>query len=257
MDKLFVDVFVNDYPVFYPDIEDIAYIEHLQESLKTFVKQPLEYKKLYLQKNYNIAFDGYSYMGQEDSSHQAADDLLHSFVLSNLQNKDVFPKEFQSFLQNDFERVINYVKDIERRELKRLQIFELGEIYDELFGHMVSCNYYPAISAISSPPALRLTAHKDISLFTTFPLGVSAGFAIGEQIYNSLPKTMVFSGYFLEWYTKAKIPAIYHRIVLPENSVEERYGFSFFSIPKPGRTFPWNGRIYSSDEYYNTRPALV
>ncbi len=248
---------MSDYPIFYPNIENLACIEQLQESLKAFVKQPLLYKKLYLQKNYNIAFDGYSYMGQEDSSHQAADDLLHSFVLSNLQNKDVFPKEFQPFLQNNFERVINYVQDIERRELKRLQVFELEEIYDELFGHMVSCNYYPSISTINSRPALRLTAHKDVSLFTTFPLGVAAGFAIGEQIYNSLSKTMIFPGYFLEWYTAAKVPAIYHRIVLPENSIEERYGFSFFSIPKPGQTFSWNGKIYSSDEYYNKRPALL
>ena len=37
---------------------------------KEFISKDFSYKKTYLQKKYNYGFDGYSYLGQKDSSNQ-------------------------------------------------------------------------------------------------------------------------------------------------------------------------------------------
>jgi len=40
----------------------------LYNSFKSFIAKDTDYKKNFLQKNYDYAFDGYSFMGQTDNS---------------------------------------------------------------------------------------------------------------------------------------------------------------------------------------------
>ena len=55
--------------------------ESIKKCFKDFLNRENDYKTNYLQKHFNYGFDGYSYMGQEDSSNQYDDDMLYSFVI--------------------------------------------------------------------------------------------------------------------------------------------------------------------------------
>jgi hypothetical protein len=68
----------------------------IDTAYKEFISKDFTYKKTYLQKKYNYGFDGYSYLGQKDSSNQYAEDLLHSFVISEFSDPKTFPKEFDA-----------------------------------------------------------------------------------------------------------------------------------------------------------------
>ena len=70
----------------------------LENAFKDFMSKSFNYRKIYCQQNYNYGFDGYSYLGMEESTNQYAADLLHSFVLSEFHTIHSFPKEFYSEL---------------------------------------------------------------------------------------------------------------------------------------------------------------
>lgn len=48
----------------------------IEKSFIEFIQQDDSYKNKFLQKHYTYGFDGYSYMGQEDSTNQYPHDLL-------------------------------------------------------------------------------------------------------------------------------------------------------------------------------------
>ncbi|MFY0650953.1 MAG: 2OG-Fe(II) oxygenase family protein [Cyclobacteriaceae bacterium] len=211
----------------------------LKNCFRSFLDQSEAYRKSHLQKNYGYAFDGYSYYGQKDSSNQAYDDLLETFVFSNFFPKEKYPKEFYHFLTTEWQQVLDVVSKTEEKIISAFNTLLLSKIYKSI-GHMVSCNYYPAQKQFNHAAAenTRLSAHPDVSLITIFPFGIDGEleFETADGSWKSLPpfKHVVgFSGYLSELATDGAQKALNHRVRLSSNINKERFSFAFFSLPFP------------------------
>ncbi|WP_406685601.1 2OG-Fe(II) oxygenase family protein [Seonamhaeicola sp. MEBiC1930] len=225
----------------------------LKKAFKSFLNKPNDYKKGYLQAQFNYAFDGYSFLGQKDSLNQYDTDLLNSFVLSKFSKTDKFPNEFHYFLNNEWDKLTEKIRRIERKIIKKLNLPHLTNFYEENIGHMVSCNYYPPVSsdAISE---LRLSKHIDVSLFTVFVFGISDGFAYQnlrnhKEVLGASDNIVIFPGYLLEYLTHGEYTALKHQVEF-SNVNHERFSFAFFSIPKPFQEMEFNGKKFTSEKYY-------
>ena len=231
----------------------------IKKALFDFIQKPFEYKSKYLQSNYKTAFDGYSYMGQKDSLNQYYTDMLHSFVLSDFQNFDDFPIEFKDFLYEEWEDLKKLVRKVELNLINQLNSPYLTELYNSnIMGYMMSCNYYPKTEIHNKTlhqNKTRLSAHTDVSMFTTFPFGLSNGFSFFDKHENLIKvgdknNVLIFSGYFLEFITNNKVKALNHQVDLPETLENERFSFAIFSLPKPESSFKLNGETITGKEYY-------
>lgn len=243
-----------------PAISDI----NIKNALAKFVEKDSAYKSQFLQSNYQTAFDGYSFIGQKDSLNQYETDMLHSFVLSEFQDLEKFPEEFHPFLQEEWGALVKNIRAIELSVIEKLQLPELKRLYEEdVIGYMMSCNYYPkpmhcdVIAANNT----RLSAHKDVSLFSTFPYGVAKGLSYYNDKQELIKMgdvntMMLFSGYFLEFTTNNLLTALDHQVDLPQNANEERFSFAIFSIPKPNSSFLYHGKEISSTDYYKAYLSL-
>ena len=116
----------------------------IDTAYKEFISKDFTYKKTYLQKKYNYGFDGYSYLGQKDSSNQYAEDLLRSFVISEFSDPKTFPKEFQPFLKHQWTYLTDKIKQVELKILESLNIDNKKDIirfHEQYIGYMMSMNY--------------------------------------------------------------------------------------------------------------------
>lgn len=235
----------------------------LKDAFTSFLQKPDSYKHQFLQRNYQNAFDGYSFLGQTDSLNQYDRDLLHSFVLSGFHPVEKFPIEFRDFMNTEWNDIISLVKEIELNSIESLNIPGLVDIYKNSMGHMMSCNYYPkpidCHSSIKNNE--RLSAHVDISLFSVFPFGNQSGFVYknksGQNI--KLPNknnVFLFLGYFLEKLTSKKLEALEHKVELPSNIHTDRFSFAIFSIPKPENNIAFSGRTFTSEAYFQEYLSL-
>ena len=128
---------------------------------------------------------------------------------------------------------------LELASIKKLNNSILEQLYkDDVIGYMMSCNYYPKPLKYSAfaKNNTRLSAHKDVSLFTTFPFGIANGLSFFNEEKNRVAvgekNTIIqFSGYFLEFVSQHKIKALEHQVNLPKDLNTERYSFAIFSIP--------------------------
>jgi len=248
--------------IFYTNIP--AFSNHLlKDCFRSFLNQKETYRKNHLQKSYGYAFDGYSYYGQKDSSNQAYDDLLETFVFSNFFPKEKFPKEFIPFFEQEWKNLLECIKKTEQTILSTLSLSKIADIHKEI-GHMVSCNYYPAQNNFDGTAAenTRLSAHPDVSLITIFPFGVDGD--LEYQMADGTWKTMTptdriigFSGYLMELATDGKIKALNHRVRLSKNRNSERFSFAFFSLPFPAAQLPTlDEETISGKEYFEKYLAL-
>ncbi|WP_298763848.1 2OG-Fe(II) oxygenase family protein [uncultured Polaribacter sp.] len=236
----------------------------IRKALASFVQKDRVYKNNYLQANYKKAFDGYSFIGQKDSLNQYDTDMLHSFVLSDFQEVEHFPKEFHPFLKNEWKPLIKRIKALELASIKKLNNSILEQLYkDDVIGYMMSCNYYPKPLKYSAfaKNNTRLSAHKDVSLFTTFPFGIANGLSFFNEEKNRVAvgekNTIIqFSGYFLEFVSQHKIKALEHQVNLPKDLNTERYSFAIFSIPKPNISFWLGNKKIESNNYYKKYLSL-
>lgn len=242
--------------IFKTDIPVVS--DHLLKAcFRTFLEQTDSYRKSHLQKNYGYAFDGYSYYGQQDSSNQAYDDLLETFVLSNFFPADKYPTEFSAFFKSEWTSLLKLITSIENRILSTFQNPQLLEIHSNI-GHMVSCNHYPAQQQFDHTAAenTRLSAHPDVSLLTIFPSGIDGDlqYETPDGLWKSISKTdkiIGFSGYLMERATDGKVKALNHRVKLSENRNKERFSFAFFSLPFPESPLTFKGQQpISGKEYF-------
>lgn len=233
----------------------------LFDGFKAFLTKEDNYKKTFLQKAYGYAFDGYSFMGQTDSSNQGYEDYVYTFVLSNFHQPDKFPVEFATFFSQEWQSLLNYIKKIEQEILAQLGYPALTQLYNQDMGHMVSCNYYPPTKAlpIRNENDSRLTPHNDISLFTIFPFGLAEGLQFEDTKGNwvSIPACdtiLILTGYFLAFWTKGQLKGLNHRVAMPKNSAKARTSFAFFSLPKPNRRFQLLSKkqTFTSDNYFQS-----
>lgn len=232
----------------------------LKSGFNQFLKQHESYKKEFLQTHYNCGFDGYSYMGQKDSSNQYDTDLLHSFVLSEFSDKKRFPIEFQGFLKDDWDALISKIKTIELEVIQALSIKGLKDFYDKSIGHMVSCNYYPKLNNSDNNAVLRLSKHIDVSLFTVFVFGVENGFSYQniqkeKEVLFASDNVVVFPGYLLEYLTKGKYKALEHQVDFTRVD-KERFSFAFFSLPKPNQHLKFDDIDFTSESYFENYLSL-
>ncbi|MED7819376.1 MULTISPECIES: 2OG-Fe(II) oxygenase family protein [unclassified Francisella] len=243
------------------DIPALSGYENLANSLKSFILREKSYKDKYLQKNFSKGFDGYSYLGQQDSTNQGATDLLHSFVLSNLHESSCFPIEFKEFLLDQWSCIYKQIQLIEKAVISSLNSKILSDIYENM-AHMVSCNFYPEVEGEMLSEPLRLTEHTDISLFTIFPFGTSEGleYKNSQGQWQKIPasdKVTIFNGYFMNYWSNGKFTACDHRVNLDKKMTKERASFAFFSIPHPQQDIKLiNDSTASAQKYYDDYLAL-
>ena len=234
----------------------------IKDSFRQFLNRSDNYKSKFLQSEYNIAFDGYSFLGQTDSLNQYDTDMLYSFVLSEFQPKEIFPEEFQTFLSTEWLELIEKVKEKELQILEAQNIPILDLYKNDAIGYMMSCNYYPKQKnyKLTAKNNTRLSEHTDVSLFTTFPFGISKGFSYSDSSkqvkLGDEEKTIIFNGYFSEFVTNGKVKALNHQVELPKNLDSERFSFAIFSMPKPGCTFNIGKQKFSASDYYNKYLSL-
>ena len=231
----------------------------LEKGFSNFLKEPEAYKQQFLQRHFNFGFDGYSYQGQKDSSNQGDDDLLDTFVFSDLRAASEFPEAFQVYFKQGWLATLNSIKTIEQALASGLGL----KIETQNLAHMVSCNYYPPTKmfATTARENTRLSSHPDVSLFTIFPFGVKEGFSYQnpngdwvELAANS--KWTVFPGYLLEATSNGKIKALNHRVVLPENRNEERFSFAFFSLPRQQTHWRFFNSMVTAEDYFEKYLSL-
>ena len=237
-------------------------------ALRAFMQRERGYREQFLQSTYGGGYDGYSYYGQEDSSHQAADDLISTFVMSEFYAADRYPVEFRAFLQKGWTDVLETVRALEVELIAGLGIPGLAAFYREHAGHMMSNNYYPPIKQFRKAAAgnTRLSAHPDVSLFTVFPFGIDGELELETEDGSSArawrpvdasDSILVYPGYLMEMWTEGGIRAMNHRVRLGADRTAERCSFSVFSLPFPGRRFEMPGRgAMSSEAYFEAYGAL-
>ena len=207
-----------------------------------FMQSTTNSRRGYLQKRYGFGFDGYSHCGQEDSTHQAPDDLLHTFVFSDAYSAEHYPRAFQPYIRELWPALTRQLRTLEATMLGALPV-DLTQWYQQSVGHMMSANYYPPQQHFNAVAAgnTRLSAHPDVSLFTVFPFGLDSAFEYedtrGQWHPAPVTDTMIaFPGYLLEWISGGRIKALNHRVRLDADRARERYSFAVFSIPMPGAT---------------------
>lgn len=237
--------------------------QKIKKSLYQFIQKPISYRKKFLQTEFDNAFDGYSYIGQKDSTNQYETDMLHSFVLSDFNAVDEFPDEFHDFLTSDWKELKLFVKELEINLIRKIGIPHLESLYEQTVGYMMSCNYYPKPIDCKIKPddKKRLSSHKDVSLFSSFPFGISKGLSYKNEFSNrvylgDIEKPITFSGYFLEVVSDGEISALDHQVELPQNLESERFSFAIFSIPKPGCTIITPTMSITAEEYYQKYLSL-
>ncbi|WP_282036399.1 2OG-Fe(II) oxygenase family protein [Saccharicrinis aurantiacus] len=227
----------------------------LRNAFRSFLSKDSDYKNQYLQKCYNRAFDGYSYMGQADSLNQYPSDMLHTFVLSDFAGSFDFPIEFKDFFDLEWKKIKELISTIELGIIEKIGDQNLREFYKESVGHMVSCNYYPKVNNRSknANDNKRLSDHSDVSLLTTFPFGVEEGLAYVQNdqsfIVGKKQNVFAFNGYLMQYITAGKQTALMHHVELP-NIDEERYSFAFFSLVKPDAKIALQNTQVDALDYY-------
>ena len=228
----------------------------LPADLKRFCHMPMDYRLNYRQHNYGVAFDGYSYPGQQDSLNQGPEDELHSFVFSDFSPANHYPAEFQAFLSEQWHELCRKIKALEQAILQTLELDNIAALPRSCFGHMMSANYYPqSATPRCSLPDLRLSPHPDVSLLTVFIQGLGDGFQYQDAAgdWHNAPvaqRVTVFAGELLEWLSDGEIPALRHRVRW-QDAQAERFSFALFSLPQPGAILTsTGGSNISTEEWY-------
>ncbi len=237
----------------------------LTDCFREFMAKEASYKEQFLQKHYGYAFDGYSYLGQTDSSNQAYDDLVYSFVFSNFFPASRYPPSFQAFLKEEWPQMLVKIREIELSIITSLNLPGLLAFYRNHIGHMFSNNYYPPVDRFQDPSRgnTRLSEHPDVSLFTIFPFGIDGDFQYQNPSgrWQSLKVTnqvLAFPGYLLELWSGRTIKALNHRVAMPQDRQVERFSFASFSLPFPKRSFrlPAEAGTTTSERYFNRYLSL-
>lgn len=220
--------------------------------LRTFLSGEDRYKEQFLQTKLNTLFEGYSYMGQQDSSNQYADDQLYTYVISDFFDPTLHADEFQPLIQTQQE-LIPYIASLEKQLISALSK-DLLSFYDNEVAHSLSANYYPS----GGKDALRLTEHPDGSLLTVFPFGMDEEFKyeMSDGSWQTIKKTneiICFSGYLMECMTDIK--SLNHKVE-QKGPQKERFSFAYFSIPRPGSVFTMKGQEVSTETYFKQYLSL-
>ena len=259
--KIEIDISHADFKLVKTELEAYS-SELIKKNFSAFLEKPTDYKHKFLQSKLDTVFDGYSFLGQQDSLNQYDTDLLHSFVLSEFSPRSNFPNEFRDFFENEWNPLKKKIQEIERKIITALNIDGLLALYDAKIGHMVSCNYYPNTNNLSAENSKhRLSEHKDVSLFTVFVFGNSDGFSYKNKEWatirlGEIDRIVMFPGYLLEVLTKGKIKAMKHEVEFDKNNAEERFSFAFFSVPKPNENLELESISITSEDYYKQYLSL-
>lgn len=213
----------------------------IDESFKAFMSRQISYRKHFLQTEYNYAFDGYSFMGQKNSTNQYAHDSLHSFVISDFHAVKNYPKELRLFMNTCWNELTSVVKEVEQSILHKMLVqSEIIQFHKKNIGHMMSLNFYPIMKKQNIK---RLSTHKDVSLISIFPFGISRELFIIDENGDetNIPPTknlIAFPGFLIELLSKGKIKALQHHVNCDELINLERYSYVMFSIPTTNINLP-------------------
>jgi len=245
-----IDYF-KEVGIWYTGIPALDPSTHIS-SMRSFLSREFEYKKAFLQTKLDALFEGFSYMGQEDSANQYAADQLYTYVISDFFDPKLHANEFSPLMQAQ-KSLIPQISRIERQLLAALSP-DLLAFYNQSIAHSLSANYYPE----GGTSALRLTEHPDGSLLTVFPFGMDEQFQYEapDGSWEMIEKTneiVCFSGYLMELMTGIK--ALNHKVEKP-GAQQERFSFAYFSIPKPNSTFSTKEGELTTEAYFKQYLSL-
>lgn len=217
-----------------------------ESCMRAFLAREEVYKHDFLQTKLNKLFEGYSYIGQDDSLNQGSYDNLYTYVLSDFFDRDRHPKEFQPIFREQ-ETLVKAITDLEKSFLKVLDA-DLFAFYEEHVVHSLSANFYPP----NDSNQVRLTPHPDGSLLTVFPFGMDEEFQFETpdgkwQTVEKTNEVVCFSGYLMERMTDIK--ALNHKVE-KKGPQHERFSFAYFAIPHPDHHFQMKGEKVSSEDYF-------
>ena len=91
----------------------------LLEAFRTFIHRVRDYQLRFLQKRYGYAYDGFSYYGQTDSSHQAEDDSSAPSSSPSSTRWTATPKS-SGLPEGSWKKVVQTVRSLETDLLKPL-----------------------------------------------------------------------------------------------------------------------------------------
>ena len=245
-----IDYF-KEVGIWYTGVPGLDPTTHIS-CLSNFLAREEAYKADFLQTKLDTLFEGYSYMGQEDSSNQYADDRLFTYVLSDFFDPRQHAPEFQALLEEQ-QLFMPQIRQLER-DLLAATVPELLDFYDHQVAHSLSANFYPS----GGGEALRLTAHPDGSLLTVFPFGMDEEFQFEKpdgswHLVEKTDEIVCFSGYLMECMTS--IRSLNHKV--EKSGIQsERFSFAYFSIPSPGNTFFMKDEKVTSEEYFTRYLSL-
>lgn len=237
--------------IWYTGVKALDHSHHVS-SLKSFLNKSEAYKSNFLQTKFNSGFEGYSYMGQTDSANQYADDQLYTYVISDYFDANLHPPEFNPLISSQ-KGILPQIKTLERELLSALSQEALS-FYDTYISHSLSANYYPPKGANS----LRLSPHPDGSLLTVFPFGMDEQFKFEapDGSWHTIEKTneiVCFSGYLLQCHSGIK--ALHHKVE-ESGTLEERFSFAYFSVPKPKCSFHLSEGETTTEAYFKKYLSL-
>ncbi len=220
--------------------------------MKSFLSREDLYKSDFLQTKLDTLFEGYSYLGQENSSNQYAEDQLFTYVLSDYFDQRLHAKEFYPIIKEQ-QTLTAKIVELERELIAAISS-DLLDFYDRYVSHSLSANFYPA----NGKSELRLTEHPDGSLLTVFPFGMDHEFQFEttEGSWHTIERTneiVCFAGYLMELMTDIK--SLNHK-VCKEGHQNERFSFAYFSIPTPGSVFKIKGQEISTESYFQKYLSL-
>ncbi len=239
-----VGIWYTGFPCFSPET-------HIS-CMSSFLSRDETYKANFLQTKFDTLFEGYSYMGQEDSANQYAADRLFTYVISEFFEATRHATEFQPLL-NEQSQFMPQIRALEKELLGALSA-DLLEFYSQHVSHSLSANFYPT----GEGEALRLTEHPDGSLLTVFPFGMDEEFQLQKpdgswQVIERTDEIVCFSGYLMECLTDIK--SLNHKVE-KKGSQSDRFSFAYFSIPTPGHSFKMKGVPTTTEAYFEKYLSL-
>lgn len=198
-----------------------------------FFRQPLRDKCRYVR-----GVTGYTPYGAEHGGDPGRPDMLESYV----SNLDVLTEPEAHALD---QALFAARKDLTRTLWRVVEevLATVAHADDHLgvgdFEAFVQVNYFPPVSEVPVTAAgnMRMAAHEDPGLVTVFPTSASLGFEFltHDGSWGTLPGcTMVsaFPGLLMARLTGDHVPALVHRVRLPDDPRDARVSIAVTAWPK-------------------------
>ncbi|XP_076344008.1 putative iron/ascorbate oxidoreductase DDB_G0283291 [Tachypleus tridentatus] len=251
-------------------------ISDIHKKSKDFLKLPKEVKQKY-SRNYPV-IDGYVNGENEHLDPDADHEIKDAIAVTN-ENSCFPPEELAPGLRQTCLECISAILTLSNRFLKILAIaldvdeefFLKRHTYQEDKNGSFRMLYYPPVGDIKDPNVARFGEHTDFGTLSFVFQDDSGGMELktksGEWIQATPIKgtVILFVNDLLSIWSNGLYPAIFHRLLIPNDEAErqrERSSFVYFLVPDKNvtveplhstiPTIPLNSSKYITEKYLAT-----